>query len=242
MKQLSSRDYVDRRLNIQYSNFRYMNILSMTYMTFLMASTVMGYKVVNIWGIAEPGSTLIYTFTFFLNNVYAELYGFTYAKRLILQSIICRYIFAFLISFVNYLPSPLYWNLKHEFNAVLGHVLRFTNASVIGYLISAFLNVYLLTKWKHKLNGKLFWVRSLFATSISEGVATFVAGLLAFMGMMPTLNIVQIMLNALLFKLIYGLIAVWPATFIAYFLKKKEQEVIEKPVLNFFGFTSQKHA
>ena len=34
-----------------------------------------------------------------------------------------------------------------------------------------------------------------------------------------------IMLNAFLFKMAYGLMAVWPATFITYILKKNEREM-----------------
>ncbi|KTD33560.1 hypothetical protein Lnau_2311 [Legionella nautarum] len=206
-------------------NFKYMRILSMIYITFLMAATTMSYKLVNILGVVEPGSTLIYTFTFFLANIYAELYGPVYAKKLIWESIITGYIFALLITFVNYLPSPIYWNFNEEFNKVIGHVLRFTNAGVVGYLLSAFLNVYLLTKWKQKLKGKHFWIRSLLASSISEGLATFIAGLITFLGMIPTVKILLIMLNAFLFKMVYGLIAVWPATFIAYILKRNEKEI-----------------
>ncbi len=221
-------------LNRKQDNFKFMRLLSMIYVAFLMAATIMAYKLVDIWGVTEPGSTLIYTFTFFLSNIYAELYGPTYAKKLIWESIVTGYIFALLITIINSFPSPDYWNLHYEFNKVLGHVLRFTNAGVIGYLLSAFLNVYLLTKWKYKLKGRYFWARSLLASSISEGIATFVAGLITFIGMIPTTNILEVMTNAFLFKIGYGFIAVWPATFIAYILKKNEKEVTENPSLNPF--------
>ncbi|EHL31805.1 queuosine precursor transporter [Legionella drancourtii] len=223
------REFVDKQ-----DNFKYMRLLSMIYVAFLMAATIMAYKLVDLWGITEPGSTLIYTFTFFLGNVYAELYGPNYAKKLIWESIVTGYIFALLITLVNSFPSPSYWNMYEEFNKVIGHVLRFTNAGVIGYLLSAFLNIYLLTKWKYKLRGKYFWIRSLLASSISEGLATFVAGLITFIGMMPTTKILLVMTNAFFFKIGYGLIAVWPATFLAYFLKKNEKEITINPSLNPF--------
>lgn len=217
------------------SNFKYMRILAMIYITFLMAATIMAYKLVNVWGFTEPGSTLIYTFTFFIGNVYAELYGPNYAKKLIWESIITGYIFAVLITIVNYLPSPLYWDMHEEYMKVTGHVLRFTNAGVVGYLLSTFLNVYLLTKWKYQLKGKYFWVRSLLASSISEGVATFIAGLITFIGMIPTTKIFLVMTYAFIFKIGYGLFAVWPATFIAYLLKKQEKEVTIEPSFNPFN-------
>lgn len=223
------------------TGFKYMTFLSMIYVTFLMAATVMAYKLVVIWGVTEPGSTLIYTFTFFLGNIYSELYGAENAKKLIWQSIACGYLFAILITIVNGFPSPDFWNLKDQFNLVLGHVLRFTNSGVAGYLVSSFFNVYLIAKWKYRLKGRYFWLRSLAASSLSEGMATFIAGFMTFFGMMPSKNILLVMLNALLFKLIYGLVAVWPASLIAYILKRKEHEITEKPVLNpFSSIMSQK--
>lgn len=225
---------IENRLVEKEDSFKYMRILSMIYITFLMAATIMAYKLVNIGGMTQPGSTLIFTFTFFIGNVYAELYGPNYAKKLIWESIITGYIFAFLITLVNSFPSPNYWNIHGEFNNVIGHVLRFTNAGVIGYLLSAFLNTYLLTKWKYQLRGKYFWVRSLLASSISEGLATFIAGLITFIGIIPTTKILMVMTNAFLFKIGYGLIAVWPATITAYILKKKENEITANPSFNPF--------
>ena len=201
-----------------------MRLLAMSYITLLLAATVVAYRIVILGPIPEPGSTLIYTFSFFLANVFAELYGFNLSKKLIWESIFCGYLFAFLLTCINFLPAPEYWDNTGVYNQVLGHVLRFTNAGVIGYLISAFLNIYLITKWKFKMNGRFFWLRSLLATSLSEGAATFITGLITFLGMMPTKKILLVMSSALLFKLVYGLVAVWPASFLAFILKRQEEK------------------
>lgn len=206
-------------------NYKYIQIMSMIYITILLAATIAAYKIVIVGPIPEPGSTLIYTFSFFWANVFAEVYGSNRAKKLIWESIICGYLFALLLTIINSMPAPEYWDHQLEYDQVLGHLLRFTNAGVLGYLISAFLNIHLLTRWKHKMNGKKFWLRSLFASSISEGAATFVAGFITFFGMIPNKYIVIVMANALLFKLVYGLIAVWPSAFLAYILKKKENRI-----------------
>ncbi|WP_028388746.1 queuosine precursor transporter [Legionella fairfieldensis] len=235
MENKLTRLYLKKEIVKQEREFKYITFLSMVYVTFLMAATVMAYKIVNIWGFSEPGSTIIYTFTFFLGNIYSELYGAENAKKLIWQSILSGYLFAILITIVNAFPSPEYWDLKEQFELVLGHVLRFTNSGIVGYLTSSFFNVYLIAKWKYQLKGNYFWLRSLIASSLSEGIATFVAGFLTFFGMMPNKSILLIMLNALLFKILYGFFAVWPASFIAYVLKRKEREITEKPSLNPFS-------
>jgi len=98
--------------------------------------------------------------------------------------------------------------------------------------MSAFLNTYLIAKWKYKMHGKLFWIRNLTSSSISEILATFVAGILTFLGLIPLTKIIIIMSNAVILKLLYGVIAVWPTSFIAYLLKKKESEITINPTFN----------
>ena len=221
---IQNRILLNNNNNISASNhYKYIRIVAMVYMTLLLAATVVAYRIVEIGFVPEPGSTLIYTFSFFLANVYTEVYGARLAKKLIWESIFCGYLFAMLLMGVNYLPAPDYWDNTGAYNQVLGHVFRFTNAGVTGYLISSLLNVHIFEKWKHKMNGQFFWFRSLLATSISEGVATFIAGLITFFGMMPTMKVMTVMLSALIFKLIYGFIAVWPANFLAFVLKKEEK-------------------
>ena len=226
------------RLNAdQGSNFKYMRLMGMIYVTILLAATVLAYRIVLIGPIPEPGSTLIYTSSFYLANVFAEVYGPNASKKLIWESILCGYIFAFLLTGVNSLPAPTYWDNTGAFDQVLGHVLRFTNAGVVGYLLSAFLNVYLITKWKFKMGGRSFWLRSLLASAISEATATFIAGFITFCGMMPVKNIIIIMTSALTFKLLYGFVAIVPASFLAFFFKKIEADVYVNPSINPFRFS-----
>lgn len=203
--------------------YKYINFLSMVYLTFLLAATVSAYKVIILGHYSAPGSTLIYPFTFFLANIFAESYGFSLAKKLIWQSVICGYIFALLLTLINILPSPDYWDHTKEYNFVLGNILRFTSAGVLGYLSGSFLNIYLFTKWKYKWNGRFFWIRNLLATSITEGVVTYFVGILTFYNLMSLNEILVLMTHAFLFKMIYGIIAIGPVGFISYLLRKAEK-------------------
>lgn len=89
------------------------------------------------------------------------------------------------------------------------------------------------------MSGRLFWLRSFFASTLSEFAATFIAGILTFVGMMPTGKILVLMGSAVIFKVIYGLIAVWPASFVAFFLKKKEGMVFDDISINPLKFNDK---
>ncbi len=196
--------------------------IALCYLTVLLASTVCAYRMIKIGVIELPGSTFIYPLSFFLGNIFAEVYGAEQAKRLIAESIFCGLVFAIFISCVNQLPFGHDLDRINAFNHVLGHVLRFTLAGVAGYLVSAYLNVYILTRWKFKMRGRLFWVRSLLATSLSEGVATGISGSMTFLGILPGHLLLYVLCCALIFKVAYGFIAVWPAAWAAFWLKKLE--------------------
>ena len=221
-------DEIEKKISAYYCcdsiiEYKYKRFLAMVYLTFLLAATVVAYRMVLIGSIPEPGSTLIYATSFFLMNVYTELYGAESSKKLIFEVVCCGYLFALLLHFVNSLPAPEYWDTSGAYDEVLGHILRFTNAGVVGYLMSALLNIFLIKKWKYKMHGRLFWLRSLLASSISEGLATFIAGMITFFGMMPSKKILLVMSSALMFKIIYGFLVVWPASVLVYFLKKAEK-------------------
>lgn len=205
-----------------YSNFKYLRFMSMLYITVLLAATVVAYKIDMLKFIPVAGSTLVFTSSYFLGDVIAEVYGYKISKRLIWESVVCGYIFAFAIALVIALPSPGYWARSQSYNMVFGHIIRFTNAGTLGYLISAFLNVYIISKWKVLVKGKHFWLRSLGATSIGEAAANCVSYTISFFGLIPSKHILMIMLSAYLFKLAYGVVAVWPAMLLTYFLKKQE--------------------
>ena len=197
-------------------------LIALCYLTVLLASTVCAYRMIKIGVIELPGSTFIYPLSFFLGNIFAEVYGAEQARRLISESIFCGIVFALFIFFVDQLPFGHGLDRMNEFDHVLGHVLRFTLAGVTGYLVSAYLNVYILTRWKFKMRGRLFWIRSLFAASLSEGVATGISGSMTFLGILPGHFLFYVLSCALIFKVAYGFVAVWPAAWAACWLKKME--------------------
>lgn len=205
---------------------KYERIIAMIYLTLLLAATVSAYKIVNVGFFPEPGSTLIFTSSYFFGTLVAELYGPYIAKQLIFEAIICGLIFGILIFCIDYLPSAnLYLNNSKEYHSVLGNTLRFTVSGTIGFILSSYINIHLVSKWRKLLNGKYYIIRSLGSTAIGELVATFLAGFLTFLGMMPIIKIVKLMGYAYLFKICYDLFAIWPIAFVVYLLKKKEINV-----------------
>ena len=118
---------------------------------------------------------------------------------------------------------PATFLYKDHFDYVLGSVLWLTFANSVASICGAFVNGYIITKTKVLLLGKKFWLRSIVSTSVGEGVVTVVAGVLAFGAKLPPSDVMQIIFYAYLFKVIYGIVAVFPASKLVIFLKRIEQ-------------------
>jgi len=198
-------------------------LLSMLYVAVLMAATVLAYKIIRVSShIDITASTVVFTMSYFVAMMIAELYGPYLARRVIWETLICGYVFAILITIMLKLPSPAFWMNSHAYDSTLGHVLRFTIAGSIGFLLSNFLAVFLLQKWRILLKGKWFSLRSLGATSLGEAIATYSVGVITFYGMMPMHRILWVMTCALGYKLIINSIIAWPVAFFVILIKKLE--------------------
>jgi uncharacterized integral membrane protein (TIGR00697 family) len=137
-------------------------------MTILLAGTVTAFKIVNFGWFNLAASTVIFPLSYALSDIVTEVYGYAVMRQLLWFAVICGYVFLFFIILILKLPSPSYWHLQNEFNAVFKNTWRFTTVASVGMISSLFLNSYAIAKWKILMKGKSFWLRSLGATSVGD--------------------------------------------------------------------------
>lgn len=203
-------------------HYKYFTILGMLQITSLLATVLTIHKLWEIGPLLFPVSTFIFPITYFFGDVVAEVYGYKASRQLIWTSALCQYIFAITVYFLIKLPSPESLNFDSHFSFVLGGALWLTFSNTVGTITGAFLNAYVITKTKVFMKGKKFWLRSILSTSIGETAVTAIVGVLAFYNTANPKQIMTIILTAHSFKLIYGVVAVLPATKLVSYLKKKE--------------------
>jgi uncharacterized PurR-regulated membrane protein YhhQ (DUF165 family) len=83
-------------------------------------------------------------------------------------------------------------------------------------------NIYLLSKWKIWLQGRYFWLRCFVSSAIGEIIVTIIADITAFWGTMSLTQFDHLVLSVYFFKVLYSLIATFPASWVTTFLKKYE--------------------
>jgi len=218
------------------NQYKHLTILSMLYMTIKLITLVLIYKILTIGPLYASASTLIIPFWFFLGDVITEVYGYQVTRRLIWIALICQFVFAFISAGFVGLPSPTAWPQQEAYSQVLGKLPRVAIASFLAIVIGAFLNAYILTKWKILLRGKYFWLRCLGATAIGELIFTIVAFITEFWGVTSNSNLIHLMAISYSVKLLAGPILIIPVSFVAAWLKKSEGIDVYEYDINFNPF------
>lgn len=214
--------------------YKYFGILSMLFLTIMLGTYVLAYKMVSLAGYTESGGIFIFPINYAIIDIVSEVYGFHAAKKLILRAFICCFLFAIFIPLIAMLPPPVNWPHQAGYEYVLGNVFRFFVANSVGIIIGITINGYLISKWKLLTKGRYFWLRSIGSSSIGELITSIIADIIAFFGTTSFLDLLKLMIAIYAVKFIYALLLAWPSSLIALFLKLNER--LSLPVTDFNPF------
>ena len=114
--------------------------------------------------------------------------------------------------------------IEQAYQAILGFTPRLLAASFIAYLIGEFLNSFVLAKLKVRTAGRFLWLRTISSTLVGQGADSAVFLTVAFIGVVPSGSLGQLILSQWLFKVTYEVIATPFTYLIVNALKKAEQE------------------
>jgi uncharacterized integral membrane protein (TIGR00697 family) len=126
-------------------------------------------------------------------------------------TIICEAIFVTLTNIAIHLPSPSNWSHQAEYDFLVGGYAHILLANAAALLISFYLNIIFLNKWRILLKGKHYYLRSLGATAIGEITYTIISNVIAYAGVMPWFEIANIIISDYFVKMIYSAIIAYPA-------------------------------
>jgi len=209
-------------------------LIGMIYMSLFLASSTLGYKIVAVGSQLYCASILIFPLLFPFSDALTEIYGTKFAKSMIWYTIICECIFVTLTNSAIRLPSPANWHHQAEYDFIVGGYAHILLANVTAMLVSFYLNVWLLNKWKVLLKGKHYYFRSLGATAIGELIYTIITNAIAYTGVLPAADIINIIFSNYLFKLIYSAILAYPAALFVIYIKSKYKPTANSAELNPF--------
>ncbi len=184
----------------------------------------MAPRILHIFHLYEPGGILIFPFTFLLSDVITEVYSYKYSRFLIWCVILTLGIFTLFAWISMMIPTAV---VHYGYSEVFNNYPRLYMGVAIATFFSFFINNYIISKLKMKMDGKLFWLRSIMSTSVGHAVFSATWVIIFHWHEIGSLALLKLILDMYLWKMTFEIIATPVAAFVSRWLKKKECDVYD---------------
>jgi len=224
---------MNQSTSIEKKSFKYYDFLLAGFVTVLLCSNLIGAgKAAQVdlplFGTVVFGAgVLFFPISYAFGNIFTEVYGYAYDRR----AVWCGFgalLFAVVMSqiVINLQPAPGAYNehLQEGLESVFGNTWRIVFGSMIAFWCGSLVNAYVLAKMKVLSSGKYLWLRVIASTAVGQFVDSILFYMLAFYGIWPTQQVIEVAMVQYILKTSWEILAV-PLTYkIVSFLKQKEHE------------------
>lgn len=184
----------------------------------LLMANVLGPKLTIIFGLQTSLGVILYSSIFFATDLLSEKYGRREAQRAVMLGFSVSVLLVVISQIgLQFVPSDHpntseFANSMHQaMSALFNFTPRFVAGSLLAYLISQSLDVWVFHKIRAATNGKHLWLRNTGSTLISQAVDTLIYGLVVWWGIVDFVTAMQLAAAKYVFKF---LIAVLDTPFI----------------------------
>jgi len=170
----------------QRHNFKYLDIVTVSFTVILILSNFASSAKIIDWGfslgkvrMAFDAGTVFFPFAYIFGDVLTEVYGYSRSRRVIWLGF-GALVFSFLMFLlIRLLPGEATWQQtvgQSAFDLVLGGVSfgGIVLSSILGYLFGSFSNAIVMAFMKSITKGKFLWVRTISSTIIGEFVDSLI--------------------------------------------------------------------
>lgn len=180
--------------------------LVVIFVGFLMMSNILANRMVQFGPFSIDAGTLTFPITYILSDVFSEVYGYKWSRRVTWIAAGMNLIFSLLIMVACILPCPE-WYDANLFTVAIGSSYRIVLASLISYVCGDFVNDRVFQAYKKRHSGfSGFSVRAIVSSLCGEIVDTSLFVLIAFLGTMPANEMLPMILISILLKTGYEVI------------------------------------
>ncbi len=181
-------------------------------------------KCIDLFGLSTTAGNVLYASTFLVTDILSEKYGKTAATRAVAYSFSIMVLWL-LGSQLILMFAPNTNDYIHEsLSVVFGLVPRVTIASLVGFICSQNIDVFLYHFIWEKTGGSAakLWLRNNGSTLLSQALDTVIFTTLAFWGTYPTDVFFSILITTYLFKAVVALLDT-PFIYLARKIKPMEE-------------------
>ena len=197
-------------------------VMAALFVTLLISSNIVAVKIIEVWGHIMPAAIVLFPATYVLGDIFTEVYGFRFARRVIWLGFLCNTVAVMGFWVAGMLPSAPFWEGQDAYDAILGYTPRLLAASFAGYLVGEFSNSIVLSRLKVATQGRWLWSRTIGSTIVGQGVDSVVFITVAFMGTAAGGNLTELILTQWVVKVLYETVAT-PVTYaVVGYVKSRE--------------------
>lgn len=224
---------------------RYFDFMMAAFVTILLLSNVIGagkvakvdLPVIGDWPFGA--GILFFPLGYLLGDILTEVYGYARARRCVWAGFAAMLFMALMSWVVVSLPPAPDWHGQAAYEQVFGQVPRIVFASVVAFWIGEFANSYVLARMKIWTRGKHLWTRTVGSTVVGQAVDSVVFYPLAFLGVWPLSQVMQVAVTNWALKVSWEVILT-PLTYaVVGFLKKAEGVEVFDTGTNFTPFSTR---
>lgn len=219
--------------HLAHKSYKYYDFLLVGFVVALLCSNLIGagkaatFDVPFFGPVIFGAGVLFFPISYAFGDIFTEVYGYAFDRR----AVWCGFgalLFAALMSVIviHLQPAPGDYNahLQEGLESVFGNTWRIVFGSMIAFWCGSLVNSFVLAKLKILSSGKYLWFRLITSTAAGELVDSSLFYFLAFYGIWPTSQVIEVAFVQYVLKTSWEVLAI-PLTYrLVGFLKRAESE------------------
>lgn len=181
-------------------------VLGIVFCVCLVAANFFETKVVEVGPMSVTAGLLVFPISYIINDCIAEVWGFRKARLIIWMGFLMNFMVVVLGKLAVALPAAPFWNGEAHFDFVFGLAPRIAAASLLAFLVGSFTNAYVLSRMKLLTKGRNFSARAILSTVFGETADSAIFFPLAFAGLIPAKELLQMMCVQIVLKTLYEIL------------------------------------
>lgn len=190
----------------------------------LITANILETKQIQVLGISLTGGLIVFPVSYIINDCVCEVWGYSKARMLIWTGFAMNFFFVAIGALCDVIPGAPYWDNEDGFHAIFGLAPRITAASFIAFVFGSFINAYVMSRMKISSQGRHFSLRAIVSTIAGESVDSLIFFPLALGGVVPTPDLIMLMLWQVVLKTAYEVVALPLTIRVVKAIKKYEGE------------------
>jgi uncharacterized integral membrane protein (TIGR00697 family) len=187
-------------------------VLAGLFITNAVTAELIGSKIIQFGPFILSIGIIPWPIVFITTDIINEFYGRSGVRKLsLITAALIAYAFV-LLFFAIRVPAAAYPSVStvsnEQFSAVFGQGMLIILGSLVAFLVSQFVDVFIFWALRDKTGGKMMWLRSTGSTVVSQLVDTFIVGAIAFWlpGKWTTKIYIEASLTGYTFKLVIAIL------------------------------------